>query len=244
MKVDGLHTVGTLEPAWEVAPGSHPGSPLASRSTWLRQALAPSITTRVGKDGCAPPHALTVLRNVPWLPSSCAIPSARLSSGTPVARTVRTPRSRPNKGARGPDVKGYPLWLLQHHRGGKLGRKSGSSLVHCVCGQKLGDAPTYRCAAKIPPKINRRGPKGAVQQWPNRSRLGRATEPKGGSEYPPRRLPQYIYLCICAAYSPTNGGPPMAPNRWHRSGVDSLMPFLQTRGCCGRRGHASPAFGV
>ena len=65
--------------------------------------------------------------------------------------------------------------------------------------RKSGDAPTYRCAAKIPPRKLEKSYKGVVQRWPNRSRLGRATEPKERSEYLSRRLPHifiYVYLFI------------------------------------------------
>ena len=41
--------------------------------------------------------------------------------------------------------------------------------------------------------------KGFKQRWPNRSHLGTATAPKGGSEYPPRRLPHIkVYICMCS----------------------------------------------
>ena len=56
---------------------------MTSRSPWLRQGLAPSITTRV-ENGFAPPHALTNYAALAGLPSSCSRWWARLSSTHPL----------------------------------------------------------------------------------------------------------------------------------------------------------------
>ena len=79
------------------------------------------------------------------------------------------------------------------------------------------------------PKVNREVPRGAVQRWPNQSRLGRATEPKERSEYLSRRLP---HICICIyivsvrshTIPPTGVWPhlPAPPNR--KRGIGHLQP--------------------
>ena len=68
--------------------------------------------------------------------------------------------------------------------------------------RKSGDAPTYRCAAKIPPKwvFNL---KGLYNSGPSGS-----TEPRERSEYLSQGLPhiKYIYLCMCSVF-PHKRGP-------------------------------------
>ena len=66
--------------------------------------------------------------------------------------------------------------------------------VHSMCGQKSGDAPTYRCAAKIPPKQIGEILKGLYNSGPSGS-----TEPRERSEYLSQGLPHieiYWYLYV------------------------------------------------
>ena len=98
-------------------------------------------------------------------------------------------------------LKGPSVALTAPQRGEawpKVWLKLGAQRVRT---EKMGDAPTYRCAAKIPPRKLEKSYKGFKQRWPNRSRLGRATEPRERSEYLSQGLPHIkVYICMCSVF--------------------------------------------
>ena len=108
-------------------------------------------------------------------------------------------------GARGPDVKGYPLWLLQHHKGGMRGRKSGSRKVHNVCGRKLGDAPRTGAPPKHPQEDWRNPTRGLYNSGPiSPDWVGPLSRRRGVST----SLDGYPNVCIYVYVRPARGPPP------------------------------------
>ena len=142
------------------------------------------------KSGSVPPHPLTVLRNVPRSAFILRHPVSQAQLLDPCSADNTGPPTRDPTWERGAQtLKGPSVALTAPQRGEawpKVWLKLGAQHVRTEIGRRT----TYRCVAQIPQNEIQKGqPKGVVQQWPNRSRLGRATGPKERSEYLSRRPP-------------------------------------------------------
>ena len=83
---------------------------MASRSPWLRQGLAPSITTRV-ENGSVPPHPLTDYAALAGLPSSChTLDRQAHRPGLLWLRKATRPSLRLHRVSKGRDVRGALLY--------------------------------------------------------------------------------------------------------------------------------------
>ena len=157
-----IHQGGRLRQGATLDDPSLPDLPGSARG-W------PRVSPLGLENGSVPHHPLTVYAALAGLPSSCHTPVRQAHLlGLWWWRTIRAPRSRPNMGARGPDVKGYLCGSYSTTEGEAwptVWLKLGAQHVRTKTGRRT----TYRCAAKIPPKETGEILQGAVQQW---SRIG------------------------------------------------------------------------